>query len=67
MEDKVHFHCVYIYDVKGKNKVARYQSPNESENLTNPNRIADILAKEIKKETGRTIREFLVVGKDPVK
>ena len=66
MEDKVHFHCVYIYDVKGKNKVARYQSPNYSENLTDPNKIANILTKEIHQKTGHKIREFLVVGKDPV-
>lgn len=68
MEDeKVYLKCSYVYERKGKDVFANYISPNHSQNLTNPNVIASILKDEILISTGHIVKEFLIVGKDPVK
>lgn len=70
MDDvKVHLKCGYTYMKKGQEKSATYISPKISQNLnyTNPNIIASKLANEILVGTGRTVKTFTFVGKEPVK
>lgn len=66
MEGKVHLHCVYIYNDSGKEITDRYKSPKHSHNIVNPIIIMNTLKDEIKKETGRTVKDFLFFGKEPV-
>lgn len=66
-DKKVYLKCGYIYMKKGKQKSATYISSKESANLTNPNRIASQLANEILEETGRTVKSFIYIGKQPLK
>ncbi|WGT38102.1 hypothetical protein QH639_20100 [Lysinibacillus sp. 1 U-2021] len=66
-DEKVHFKCGYTYMKKGKEKSATYISPKVSQNFTNPNVIASKLANEIFVNTGRTVKTFMFVGKEPVK
>lgn len=63
-EIKVQLRCIYIYEQEGQDLTARYKSPRHSHNLNNPNVIANILSNEIKKETGRTVKDFIMVAKD---
>jgi len=65
--EKVHLKCGYTYLRKGVKKSATYISPKVSQNFTNPNVIASKLANEILNATGRTVKDFLFVGKEPVK
>ncbi len=65
-DEKVHLKCGYTYLRKGVVKSATYISPKVSQNFTNPNIIASKLANEIFNATGRTVKEFLFVGKEPV-
>lgn len=67
MDEKVHLKCGYTYLRKGVEKSATYISPKVSQNFTNPNVIASKLANEILNATGRTVKKFLFVGKEPIK
>jgi len=65
----VHLKCGYIYTENSEEKSATYISSKSSQNLNyvNPNVIASRLANEILVETGRVVKSFLYVGKEPVK
>lgn len=64
--NKVHFHCVYIYEENGVDKTAEYESPKHSHNIADPNVISNILIQEINKEIGRTVKGLMAIGKYPV-
>lgn len=66
-DEKVHMKCGYTYLRKGVEKSAMYISPKVSQNFTNPNLIASKLAIEILVSTGRKVKSFTFVGKEPVK
>lgn len=66
-DKKVHLKCGYTYLKKGKEKSAVYISPKVSQNFTNPHVIASKLANGILIETGRTVKSFTFVGKEPVR
>lgn len=68
-DEKIHLKCGYTYLKKGKEISATYISPKINNNLdyTNPNVIANELVNEILVETGRAIKSFTFVGKEPIK
>ncbi|MCY9550024.1 hypothetical protein [Lysinibacillus xylanilyticus] len=66
MEDKAYWKCDYTYEEKGEVKTTEYKSPNQYDNSTNPNMIAKMLAREIKSETGRTVKSFIRLVEMPV-
>ncbi|MER1999064.1 MAG: hypothetical protein ABS882_04755 [Lysinibacillus sp.] len=66
MIKKVHYHCVYTYECKGKVESDTYQSDKHSYNTTDPFHIMRALQKEIREVTGRTVKDFMTVGKTPI-
>ncbi|WP_342551061.1 hypothetical protein MKX57_11085 [Lysinibacillus sp. FSL M8-0216] len=66
MEDKVYWKCDYTYFEKGEVKTTEYKSPKQYDNSYNINVIAKILAREIKNETGRTVKSFIRFVESPV-
>ncbi|MEK5486811.1 hypothetical protein [Lysinibacillus sp. FSL M8-0355] len=66
MEDKVYWKCDYTYEEKGEVKTTEYKSPKQYDKSSNIDMIANILAKEIKNETGRIVKSFIRLVKSPV-
>lgn len=66
MVNEVHYHCIYMYDCDGKVESDTYQSDKHSYNTTNPFDIMRVLRAEIKEVTGRTVKDFIMVGKTPI-
>lgn len=64
---KVHFHCIYVYNANGNDVTAKYKSTKHSHNIADPSIIMNVLTNEIKKVTGRTVKGFMLIGKEPVK
>lgn len=64
--DKVHLYCIYIHSENGRDVTANYKSTKHSHNIANPIVIANILVSEIQKEVGHIVKDFVIVGKEPV-
>lgn len=62
----MYWKCDYTYEEKGEVNTAEYKSPNQYENSTKLNMVAKSLAREIKNETGRTVKSFIRLVEMPV-
>ena len=66
MEDKMYWKCDYTYFENGEVKTTEYKSPKQYDKSSNIDMIVNILAKEIKNETGRTVKSFIRFVESPV-
>ncbi|MEG0694148.1 MAG: hypothetical protein RR440_00235 [Erysipelotrichaceae bacterium] len=66
MEDKAYWKCDYTYEENGEVITTEYKSPKEFDNSIDPNTVAKILSREIKNETGFTVKSFIRLVEMPV-